>query len=97
MTRAWINICLLTAFSLTLGVIWPDCSAAGQVQFERLGQIRDGLRVPARLDVDALGNLYVVDSRVQQVVKFDRFGRQVNSVPPVPLLLIATEMSMSLT
>ena len=78
MARVWINICFLVALSLTSCVIWPDNAAAVQVpQLERLGQIKAGLRVPSRIDVDAAGNLYVADSRLQQVVKFDRFGRQV--------------------
>ncbi len=78
MARVWINICFLVALSLLSGVIWPDCVAAVPApQLERLGQIKAGLRVPSRIDVDAAGNLYVADSRLQQVVKFDRFGRQV--------------------
>ena len=78
MARSCIYICLLTVLSLTVGAIWPNgVVAVPAPQFERLGQIRDGLRVPARIAVDAAGNLYVADSRLQHVVKFDRFGRQV--------------------
>ncbi|NOY12222.1 MAG: PEGA domain-containing protein [Deltaproteobacteria bacterium] len=77
MVRSWINICLLAAFSLTLGVIWPDYSVAAQApQLELLGQIKAGLRVPTRVEVDNSGNIFVADARLQQIFKFDKFGRQ---------------------
>lgn len=86
MTRVWINICLLAALSLTFGVIWPDSATAKSApQLQRLGQVKDGLRVPARIDVDAAGNLYVADSRLQLVVKFDRFGRQLTQFAQVKI------------
>ncbi len=78
------NICLLAVFSLALGVIWPDLSLATQVpRLEKLGQIKEGLRVPSRVDVDSFGNLFVADARLQQVFKFDKFGRQISTYDQV--------------
>lgn len=77
MIRSWISICLVVVVSLTLGAIWPDFSFSAQApQLELLGEIKAGLRVPTRIDVDNSGNLYVADARLHQVFKFDKFGRE---------------------
>ncbi len=69
---------LLAVFSLLLVVIWPGFSFSGEApQLQRLGQITAGLRVPSQLELDAAGNLYVADARLQRVVKFDQVGRQI--------------------
>ena len=69
---------LLAVLPLLLVVIWPEFTLSAEApRLERLGQISAGLRVPSQLDLDAAGNLYVADSRLQQVIKFDRFGRQI--------------------
>lgn len=81
MVRSWMNICLLAVFSLTMGVIWPDCSVAVQApQFELLGEIKAGLRVPTRIDVDSSGNIFVADARLKQIFKFDKFGRELLAI-----------------
>lgn len=78
MIRSWTNISLIAVFSLALGVIWPDFSIAVQPpQIELLGEIKAGLRVPSRIDVDNNGNIFVADSRLQKVFKFDKLGREV--------------------
>jgi len=77
MMRSWMSICLLAAISLTMGAIWPDFSLAAQApQLELLGQVKAGLRVPTRIAVDVAGNLYVADSRLQQIFKFDKFAQR---------------------
>ncbi len=77
MIRSLNNICLLLVISLAMGAIWPDCSAAVQApQLELLGEVKSGLRVPTRIDVDNSGNLFVADSRLQQIFKFDKYGTE---------------------
>lgn len=77
MVRSCKYICLLLAISLTVGVVWPDVSRAAQApQLELLGEIKAGLRVPTRIDVDNSGNLFVADARQQKIFKFDKFGKE---------------------
>ncbi len=86
MMRSWIMISLVAVLSLTCSVIWLDTGMAAQVpRLEKLGQLKAGLRVPTRLDVDAAGNLYVADTRAQRVVKFDKFGHLVRSYDQVKI------------
>lgn len=77
MIRSLKNICRVAVLWLLLGVIWLDFSAAAQAPvLELLGEIKAGLRVPARIDADNQGNLFVADARLQQVFKFDKFGKE---------------------
>jgi DNA-binding beta-propeller fold protein YncE len=81
MIRSFQSICLLVAISLAAGVIWPGFALAVQApQLELLGEVKAGLRVPARIATDVNGNLFVADSRLQVIFKFDRFGQEIQVV-----------------
>ncbi|MHB8708697.1 MAG: FG-GAP-like repeat-containing protein [Desulfuromonadales bacterium] len=69
----------VVVFSLLLSVIWLGQAWATAPVFKSLGQIREGLKTPTRIDTDALGNLYVADPGLGAVVKFDKYGRLVRS------------------
>lgn len=79
MNRVGIIVYFWAALSLAFGVIWPASATAAVTalpQVQPLGQIKAGLRVPARLAVDAAGNLYVADSRNLQVVVYNKYGQK---------------------
>ena len=77
----WIAPGRLTVavISLLLSVIWLGPALAAAPVFTSLGQIRDGLKAPTRVDTDALGNLYVADPGLGTVIKYDKYGRLLRS------------------
>ena len=46
-----------------------------------LGPINQGLRAPAKVVLDAAGNIYVADQRVGGIVKFDTYGVRQLTIP----------------
>ena len=69
----------VAVISLLLSVIWLGTAFAAAPVFTSLGQIRDGLKAPTRIDTDALGNLYVADPGLGTVLKYDKYGRLLRS------------------
>ncbi len=66
---------VLAVISLLFAAIWPEPAlSADPLVIVPLGQIREGLSVPTRIDVDAQGNLYVADARKRAVLRFDTSG-----------------------
>lgn len=85
MKRSDTKLCLVAVISLLLSVIWHSpASAAVAPAIASLGRISEGLEAPGRLDADAAGNLYVADSRVGAVLKYDKFGKLVRTFGAVP-------------
>ncbi len=80
MKRSISSICLFAVISLIASAIWPNPALAAVAPvIESLGQIREGLAAPGKVDLDAEGNLYVADARDGSVTKFDQYGRQVGT------------------
>jgi DNA-binding beta-propeller fold protein YncE len=76
MKRPGSRICLVAVISLLLGVIWHNAAGAAVAPtFVPLGEIREGLTTPGRIDADAAGNIYVTDARKSTVFKFDKYGK----------------------
>lgn len=69
----------VAVISLLLSVIWLVPAFAAAPVFTSLGQIRDGLKAPTRIDTDDLGNLYVADPGLGTVIKYDKYGRLLRS------------------
>lgn len=69
----------VAVISLLLSVIWLGPAFAAAPVFTSLGQIRDGLKAPTRIDTDAAGSLYVADPGLGTVVKYDKYGRLLRS------------------
>jgi hypothetical protein len=68
---------LITVVSLLLSAIWlvPTLAIAAPA-FAPLGELRAaGMQVPAAMDLDSSGNLFVADARGGLVHKFDTYGR----------------------
>ncbi len=79
-------ILLVTAIWLFSGAIWQKgAQAVSAPVVESLGQIKEGLRLPTDLAVDAEGNLYVADARAAQVVKFSKYLRKIAVFDTVPV------------
>jgi WD40 repeat protein len=50
-----------------------------------LGQIREGLFRPTRIDIDDNGNLYISDARQKTIQKWDMYGREIASFSGFPV------------
>lgn len=86
MIRCKTLVALVAVISLSLGAIWPSVVDAADVpQIVNLGQIRDGLTVPGKMDIDAQGNLYVADTRLNKVLKYDAAGTLLRAYSSVPV------------
>lgn len=86
MKRSRMTSCLFAVLPLLFSVIWHEPAAAAVAPtLAPLGQIREGLRAPTRIDVDAAGNLYVADVRAAAVFKFDMYGKLIATFAGVPI------------
>lgn len=87
MKRTDINICLVAVISLLFGAIWHvPASAAVAPAIVPLGEIHNAelLTSPGRIDVDAVGSIYVTDARKKVVVKFDKYGQFAHKYSAIP-------------
>lgn len=75
---------ILKYLLILMFVITPVVSMAAMPVITPLETIREGLRVPCRIDVDKQGNYYVLDGRANKVVKFNRYNERVSFSPQVP-------------
>ncbi|MDT8442738.1 MAG: PEGA domain-containing protein [Desulfuromonadales bacterium] len=65
-----------------MSVIWLSPALAAAPDFEPLGQIRaEGMYVPAAMDIDGAGNLYVADARNGNIYVFDKYGALSKKLP----------------
>jgi hypothetical protein len=80
---------LILAFWLTFGVIWLVpvfiAQAASIPNIVSMGHIDEGMSVPTDLAMDGEGNLYVAEPRSKTVVKYDPYGKPVQTLGPLPV------------
>lgn len=76
MKRLGKKVCLVAVLSLAVVAIWHDCAVAvTSPVVKSLGQITEGVISPTRIDVDSAGTLYVSDSRLNGVARYDKYGK----------------------
>ncbi len=86
MVRLKVLAVLVAVISLPLNVIWPNVATAAAIpQIVSLGELREGVAVPGRIDIDAQGDLYVVEIGAGQILKFDSAGTLKNTFPAVSI------------
>lgn len=76
MKRLGKKVCLVAVLSLAVVAIWHDYAAAvTSPVVKSLGQITEGVISPTRIDVDSAGTLYVSDSRLNGIARYDKYGK----------------------
>lgn len=76
MKRLGQKICVAVALSLAFVAIWHDSAQASMPVISSLGQIKNSSVVtPTRIDVDAAGTIYLCDSTLNGVARFDKYGK----------------------
>ena len=74
MRQSVIKLGLFAVISLLFSAMCATALSTAPPSVEPLDQIREGLSVPTRIDVDAQGNLYVADPRKAAIVCYNKDG-----------------------
>jgi hypothetical protein len=85
MTRSCTRFGQIALLALFFLAIWPSTVPAAAPVITSLGQIREGLFRPVRIDIDDKDNLYISDPRLKTIQKLDMYGKQVATFSGFPV------------
>ncbi len=85
MTRSRTRFGQIALLALVFLAIWPNTVPAAAPVITSLGQIREGLYRPVRIDIDDSGNLYISDVRLKAIQKLDMYGKLIANFSGFPV------------
>ena len=75
MKRLGQKICVAVVLSLAFVAIWHDSAKAAMPVITSIGQIKENVIGPHRIDVDAMGTIYLNDPYAKGVTRYNKYGQ----------------------